>query len=255
MKVLDLFAGIGGFSLAAHWMGWETVAFVEIDPFCQKVLKKNFPNTPVYGDIKNFDGTEYNGTVDLICGGFPCQPFSDAGFKMGKNDDRYLWHENIRVIRKVKPRWVVSENVFGLVTMDDGAILGEILTSLENEGYKPEVFIIPACAVGAPHKRNRVWIVAYSGSIEQNAIISKDCKTENIGRKPEKWSEAWEQFKLVAGIGHSQFGFYNGYNIEPCVVRSNDGVSDRMDRLKSLGNAVVPQVVYEIFKAIEGIEI
>lgn len=110
MKLLDLFAGIGGFSLAAHWMGWETAAFVEWDAFCQKVLKKNFPNVPIFGDIKEFDGTQFTGTVDLICGGFPCQPFSHAGKRKGKDDERYLWKEMLRIIRQIKPAWIVGEN-------------------------------------------------------------------------------------------------------------------------------------------------
>lgn len=162
MRVLDLFAGIGGFSLAAHRMGWETIAFVEWDDFCQKVLKKNFPNVPVYGDIKEFDGTQYNGTVDLVCGGFPCQPFSTAGRRKGKNDDRYLWKEMRRVIREVQPAWVVGENVAGIISMDDGRVLEEILSDLEGEGYAVQPVIIPAAALGAPHRRDRIWIIANS---------------------------------------------------------------------------------------------
>lgn len=165
MRILDLFAGIGGFSLAAHWVGWETAAFVELEKFPQQVLAKNFPNVPIYGDIKEFvyeREQERIGTVDLICGGFPCQPFSSAGKRNGTNDDRYLWPEMLRVIREVKPAWVVGENVAGLLSMDGGAVFEEICTSLEDEGYTVQSFVLPAISVGAPHRRDRIWIVAHS---------------------------------------------------------------------------------------------
>lgn len=165
ITMLDLFAGIGGFSVAGHSMGWQTSGFVEWDRINQLRLKKNFPGVPVFGDIRSFDGkkfVEQYGTVDLICGGFPCQPFSAAGQRSGKADDRYLWPEMLRVIREVKPAAIVGENVAGLVTMDGGAVLDEICTSLENEGYTVEIpFILPAIAAGAPHRRDRIWIVAY----------------------------------------------------------------------------------------------
>jgi DNA (cytosine-5)-methyltransferase 1 len=156
----SLFSGIGGFEIAAQWMGWENVFQVEIDKFCQKVLTKNFPNTDKHLDIFNFDGTEYRGTVDIISGGFPCQPFSIAGKRNGSGDDRHLWPQMLRVIRNVQPTFVVAENVSGLLTIEDGMVFEQVCLDLENEGYEVWTYRIPACAVNAPHRRDRVWIVA-----------------------------------------------------------------------------------------------
>lgn len=201
MRHLDLFAGIGGFSLAARWMGWETVAQVEWDAWCQKVLAKNFPDALRFGDIVEFNnklengeditysesgksgqsqtrdggqdisgrseetyGKLFIGRIDIITGGFPCQPFSHAGKRKGVSDERYLWPEMLRTIRILKPSFVVGENVAGLVSMDNGKTLDSILADLENEGYEVESFIIPACAVGAWHRRDRIWIIAHIDS-------------------------------------------------------------------------------------------
>lgn len=160
MRHLGLFEGIGGFSLAARRMGWTTEAWVEIDPFCQKVLNKNFPNSKGYGDIKTFDGTPYNGKIDIITGGFPCQPFSVAGNRKGTADERSLWHEMLRVIREIEPSFIVAENVRGLLTISNGLVFERICLDLEDEGYQVQAVVVPACAVGAPHRRDRVWIVA-----------------------------------------------------------------------------------------------
>ena len=160
VKHASLFSGIGGFEVAAQWMGWENVFSVEIDKFCQKVLAKHFPNTDKHLDIFNFDGTEYRGTVDVISGGFPCQPFSIAGKREGTSDDRHLWPEMLRVVRNVQPSFVVAENVSGLLTIEDGMVFEQVCLDLENEGYEVQTYRIPACAVNAPHRRDRVWIVA-----------------------------------------------------------------------------------------------
>jgi len=162
MKVISLFAGIEGFGLAAHKVGWDVVASVEWEQFPQLVIKKNFPNTEIHGDIKQFDGRKYRGTIDIICGGFPCQPYSLAGKRKGKDDDRHLWPEMLRVIREVQPTWVIGENVPGLVNWSEGVVFEEVQSNLEAEGYEVQSFILPAAGVGAPHKRDRVWIVAYS---------------------------------------------------------------------------------------------
>lgn len=162
MKHLGLFEGIGGFSLAARWAGWETPVMVEWNPYCQAVLKKNFPDATIFGDIRQFDGTAYAGQIDIITGGFPCQPFSHAGKREGTDDDRYLWPEMLRIIREVEPALVVGENVAGILTMDGGRVFAGILADLENEGYSTEVYLIPAVGVGAPHRRDRVWIVAHA---------------------------------------------------------------------------------------------
>ena len=163
LRMIDLFSGIGGFTLAAQWV-WgdllETVSFVEKDPFCQKLLTKNFPGVPIHDDITTFSGAG-RGTIDLVCGGFPCQPFSVAGKQKGSEDDRYLWPEMLRVIREAQPRWVVGENVTGIINM----ALDDVLSSLEDEGYTTKTFNIPAVGADAKHFRKRIWIVAHSTSI------------------------------------------------------------------------------------------
>lgn len=164
VKILDVFAGIGGFSLAAHWLGWQTVAFVEKDEFCQKVLRKNFGDIPIYDDIRTFSGKPFRGRVDIITGGFPCQPFSVAGNQKGSSDERHLFPEMLRVIGEVEPSWVVAENVRGLLGIESGETFDEICSSLENLGYAVQTFCIPACAVNAPHRRDRLWIVAHADS-------------------------------------------------------------------------------------------
>jgi DNA (cytosine-5)-methyltransferase 1 len=186
MRILDLFAGIGGFSLAGHWMGWQTAAFVERDKFCQRVLAKNFgarafepsgdkkrdltfeiwnfieenDGAPIFDDIFDFSEKPFRGIVDIVTGGFPCQPFSAAGKRKGRADERHLFPEMLRVIREVKPRWVVAENVRGLLSIESGAVFAEVVSSLEGEGYEVITFCVPASAVGAPHRRDRLWIVA-----------------------------------------------------------------------------------------------
>jgi DNA (cytosine-5)-methyltransferase 1 len=201
--MLDLFSGIGGFSLAARWTGQiETVAFVEIDTFCQKVLKKHWPDVPIISDIREVTGdrlreiiadtvgtgNQYapdaarellNGSwntgpgrgtepsdcnIDILTGGFPCQPFSCAGKRKGTEDNRFLWPEMLRVIREVEPTWVIAENVRGLLSIDNGVVFEKCCSDLEALGYEVQPFVIPACAVNAPHRRDRVWIVAHSTS-------------------------------------------------------------------------------------------
>jgi len=297
-KILDLFAGIGGFSLAAHWMGWKTVAFVEWDKYCQKVLKKNFPNVPVYGDIKEFDGSEHKGQVDIITGGFPCQPFSTAGKRKGRKDERYLWPEMLRIIRETKPTWVVGENVPGITSMDNGKVLEQIYLDLESEGYAVQPFIIPALAVGTWHRRNRIWIIAYlsiendgrysrkqkEGQEQQPGICIKQSTITDTSSQQNKRQYKEGFFNFITrgdktncypefkGLERKDWlesaeGFESGYRrtewekhwIETAtrICRVNDGIPRRMDRtnrLKSLGNAVIPQLVYEIFRIIEQYE-
>jgi len=156
---LDLFSGIGGFALAAKWNGFRTVGFCDNEPYAQAVLKKHWPDVPCHKDIKELRGEPHAG-VTLLTGGFPCQPFSCAGKQRGKKDDRYLWPEMLRVIREAQPRWIIGENVAGIVNM----ALDQVHTDLEAEGYEVESIIIPACGVDAPHRRNRVWIVANAKS-------------------------------------------------------------------------------------------
>ena len=159
----SLFSGIGGFDLAAQWMGWNNIFQVEKDDWCRKVLAKNFPKTERFADIKDFTGYEYTNRIDVISGGFPCQPFSVAGQRKGKDDDRYLWEEMLRVIGTIKPTYVVGENVTGII----GLALDTVLSDLEAQDYTTETFIIPACSKNAWHRRDRVWIVAYANSIRR----------------------------------------------------------------------------------------
>ena len=165
MKVLDLFSGIGGFSYGLDQVGFKTVAFCEMDQYCKLVLQKHWKGVKIYNDVKELKGQEVikeHGTIDLITGGFPCQPFSIAGARKGTDDNRHLWPEMFRIIKELKPRWVIGENVRGIVSIQDGMVFENVCTDLEGEGYEVRAFNIPAAGVGAPHKRERIWIVANS---------------------------------------------------------------------------------------------
>lgn len=333
-KHIDLFSGIGGFALACRWNGIETVQFVEIDPFCQKVLNKNFPGVPIHDDIKTF---KYDGDPPFILtGGFPCQPFSCAGKRRGKEDDRYLWPEMLRVVSEAKPRWVIGENVAGFINMG----LDQCVSDLENQGYEVQAFVIPACAVGAPHRRDRVWICAHavngkhgtsrgqdgetdslqginrpslcsrglertdshatdtkesereqSGgtrsrregftngcesftdteskqthTTEQRGLHAKPCgkdsdvtHTGNQGLQGSKWPGSHEQRQAAHGSIAERNNTWDEPWLEVAarLCRVDDGLPRRMDRanrLKALGNSIVPQVVAEIILAILNIE-
>jgi DNA (cytosine-5)-methyltransferase 1 len=173
MKHLGLFEGIGGFSLAARWAGWQTVAWCEWDDFGQKILSYHFPNAEKHGDITKSDFTKYRGKVDIITGGFPCQPYSVAGKRLGTDDERHLWPEMLRAIREVQPRWVVGENVSGIVNWNGGVVFEQVHIDLENEGYEVQAFVLPACAVNAPHRRDRVWFVAYKNTVRNGRTSNK----------------------------------------------------------------------------------
>lgn len=230
MRHLDLFSGIGGFALAAQWMGWETVQFVEIDKFCQKVLNKNFPNVPIHGDIKTFDGSKYRGTVDIITGGFPCQDLSVASSngKKGFNGEKSgLYKHIIRLIRETKPTHVVIENVYGLVAQDNGEALETLCTDLAIEGFETIPLVLYASSFGANHHRPRFF--SYS-------------------TRERNWLPPW---KIQAGRNIIKYGDW--WSCEPGIRRMDDGVPNRVDRIKSLGNSVVPQVAFEIFKAIDSV--
>ena len=279
MKVLDLFSGIGGFSLGLERAGMETVAFCEIDKFCQKVLNKHWPNVPIFEDVRSLD---YDGTVDVICGGFPCQPFSVAGKQKGKEDDRHLWPAMFSLIQKYRPNWVIGENVAGLVNMG----LDDVLTDLESEGYTVRTFVIPACAINAPHRRDRVWIVGYSehdgpltstergefnktsnnhtqgqNKASQSTGASKSANNEAMADTLREGLQGFRGFDEIIEDAR-QKGFSRGgvggskewSEIASRVCRDDDGVSNRMDRLKSLGNAVVPQIPEIIGRAIMEID-
>ncbi|MDP1711012.1 MAG: DNA (cytosine-5-)-methyltransferase [Candidatus Nanopelagicaceae bacterium] len=234
IKHLDLFSGIGGFALAARWAGLETVAFCEKDEFCQKVLKKHWPDVPIYDDIKDFNGKEYKG-VDLLTGGYPCQPFSEAGKRKGEADDRHLWPEMLRVIEQARPAFVIAENVIGHVTLG----LDKVLNDLEREGYAARPLVIPACAVDSPHRRDRVWIVAYAESKRCNNGDDSKNKRE-ADRKKHPFTDKSGYFNWLET---------RRWACEPSVPRVVNGLPDRVDRNRSLGNAIVPQLAYAVIHA------
>jgi DNA-cytosine methyltransferase len=183
LKLLDLFSGIGGFSLGLESTGYfQTIAFVEKDKFCRQVLQKNFNNIPIEEDIRNVRGSNY--AADVITGGFPCQPFSVAGKRKGTADDRYLWDETIRVIAECKPRWFIGENVEGLININNGMVLRQVQTDLEEQGFQVQCLVIPAAGIGAWHQRKRIWIVAYSDSNRHsNKIRGSSTKEERISQE------------------------------------------------------------------------
>jgi DNA (cytosine-5)-methyltransferase 1 len=177
MRHGSLFSGIGGFDLAAQWMGWDNVFHCEWNPFGQKILHHYWPNAIQYHDITKTDFSVHRGTIDILTGGFPCQPYSMAGKRLGKEDERHLWPHMLRAIREIRPRWVVGENVLGLVNWNGGLVFDEVQADLEAEGYEVQPYVLPAVAVDAPHRRDRVWFVAYS-----SAIIAG----QKVGRGDEK---------------------------------------------------------------------
>lgn len=250
MKMLDLFSGIGGISLAAEWTNAiETVAFCEIEPFCQKVLKKHWPDVPIFDDVKKLNRQALidsgvlheTGTIDIVAGGFPCQPFSIAGKRKGKEDDRDLWPEMFRIISEIKPTWVVGENVANFVNME----LERTLIDLENEGYETQTFVIPACGVNAKHQRYRTFVVAYTDSKRNDSE-----KEYRVDRDRTKDMQEWKQSQCKPTDKIKTYVSRSTWRDEPGVGRMVDGLSNRLDRCRSLGNAVVPQQIYPIFEAI-----
>ena len=275
----SLFSGIGGFELAARWCGFTNVFSCEIEPFNRRVLHHHFPESELHDDIKEMDATQYYGRVDIISGGFPCQPYSVAGKRLGKEDERHLWPEMLRIIREVAPAYVVGENVRGLVNWSTGMVFEEVCSDLEAEGYDVQPFILPAAGVGAPHKRDRIFFVAYSndrragyevsagrdefaGGFERNATnancagVSRQSANSITSKKTRQGGQG------VASAG--DFGGFGGWQKFPTqspVCGGNDGLPGELDgitfskwrneSIKAYGNAIVPQVALQIFKAIE----
>lgn len=247
MTHLSLFTGIGGLDLAAEWAGIETVGQCEWADYPTKVLEKHWPDVPRWRDIRSLTKESFHErtglrTVDVISGGFPCQPFSVAGKRRGSEDDRYLWPEMLRVIEELRPRWVVGENVAGIVNM----ALDTVLSDLEAKGYTAGAFIIPACAVGAPHRRDRIAIVANAGSIGYKGTKRLSENIEKIVTGTTRTYRTIAQFP--DGNDWMQRARESGF------LRRNNGIPHRLDRLRSLGNAVVPQQFYPIFQAIAEVE-
>lgn len=305
MRHGSLFSGIGGFDLAAEWMGWENVFHCEWNEFGQKVLKHYWPNAISYGDITKTDFTIHRGGIDIITGGFPCQPFSMAGKRKGTEDERHLWPEMLRVIREIQPRYVVGENVSGLINWDGGVVFEQVQADLETEGYEVQAYILPACGVNAPHRRDRVWFVAHTqlhghddgtATTEQCGVVADtdelngDLSGFRAG-KISQFKEAGVCNDIVAytnsgigckgGVHKTQPGeatrhtgtrnarsyernTWDNFQTQPPVCCGNDGIPSglagitvskhRNESIKAYGNAIVPQVVYQIFKAIEKFE-
>ena len=327
MKHASLFSGIGGAELAASWMGWDNIFHCEINPFGRRVLDFWFPKSKSYEDITKTDFREWRGKIDVLTGGFPCQPFSQAGKRKGDTDDRYLWPQMLRAIKEIRPTWVVGENVAGIVTMVESCeevemgraddifeeniiyrkeqefTIERICKDFEREGYSVQPIVIPACAVGAPHRRDRVWFIAHANG--DGYISSRPCERikeqNNEAPQQNKRGFSSERINGLSGLQQSitdtncngliecngeyekqsdkrrlnalndikqmftcsKIGKTNKWKNFPTqspVCCGNDGISDRLDgitlpkwraeSIKAYGNAWVPQVAYEIFKAI-----
>jgi DNA (cytosine-5)-methyltransferase 1 len=175
----SLFSGIGGFDLAAEWMGWDNKFHCDINPFSRKLCSFYWPKAESYEDIKTTDFRIWRGKIDVLSGGFPCQPFSTAGKRMGKEDERHLWPYMLQAIRDIRPKYVVGENVRGLLNWSDGLVLEEVYADLEGEGYEVETFVLPAVSVNAPHRRDRVWIIAHANSDARRSESSEGGRTES----------------------------------------------------------------------------
>jgi DNA (cytosine-5)-methyltransferase 1 len=286
----SLFSGIGGFDLAAEWMGWENKFHCEWNEFGQRVLNYYWPDAEVFTDITKSDFKKYANTIDVLTGGFPCQPYSSAGKRLGKEDERHLWPEMLRCIREVAPRYVVGENVRGLTNWNGGMVFDEVCADLENLGYQVAPFIIPASAVNAPHQRERVWFVAYSDSngfnqcdsehekyssktrfdafddLEPNAINTKRIGWNALANDDGKFKKTQKEKcrkQQFSGANSTQ-NWWRKFPSQSPVCSGDDGLPTELDRItfskwrnesiKAYGNAIVPQVVYQIFKAIEEYE-
>ena len=286
LRHLDLFSGIGGMALGLQRTGgFQTIGFCEIDPFCQKVLRKHWPDVPIHEDVRSINADGFRGTVDIITGGFPCQPWSVAGTKAGAKDDRDLWPEMVGLIEDIQPQWVIGENVRGFINEPLG--LQRSLTDLEGIGYQAVTFVIPAAACGAPHKRDRCWIVAHTrhgsrwniGSAEtgQDAQrertphhgqtarpsgepspvadtdsqrgcgrVSRRKDAEDVGQSPR--GEVTGRRHSLMRLDRMAYGL-SSWMDEPCP-RTATGQKQRAARLKGLGNAVIPQIPETIGYAI-----
>jgi DNA (cytosine-5)-methyltransferase 1 len=280
MRHGSLFSGIGGFDLAAEWMGWTNVFHCEINPFCNRVLKYHFPQSIGYENIKETTFSVHRGDIDILTGGFPCQPYSIAGKRLGKQDERHQWPEMLRAIREIEPTYIVGENVRGLPSWNEGVVLDEIYADLEAEGYEVGAFVLPAVGVNAPHRRDRVWIIASNtgsfgrGGRDQRST-SDQSEEQSLDQNIRQHGDAvWGK---AAGRGtnasHANSDSFAGGEInrrissawqefphKSAVCGGDDGLPRELDNItfskwrkesvKAYGNAIVPQVAFQIFKAI-----
>ena len=306
MKHGSLFSGIGGFDLAAEWMGWENVFHCEWMEFPRKVLDYHFPDADSHIDICKTDFTKYANKIDILTGGFPCQPFSIAGKRKGEDDERYLWGEMLRAIQEIKPRFVIAENVFGITNIDGGLVFEQVCLDLETEGYEVQPFIIPACAKNAPHRRDRCWFIAQNslfsrcvhGESNQEGTkirefrhtctrssdgiyLSKRVATNTIGIRYRRSSKTersnisrgkWQLEKNIGQHGNKVRGkikrhrphiggiYWQNFATQSPICGGDDGISRELDRItfskwrnesiKGYGNAIVPQIAYQLFQII-----
>jgi len=315
----SLFSGIGGPELAAEWMGWNNVFHCEINPFGKQVLNYYWPNSICYDDVKTTNFAIHRGTIDVLTGGFPCQPYSAAGLRKGKEDERHLWPYMLRAIQQIQPTWIVGENVRGIINWDGGLVFNEVQTELEAEGYEVQPFLLPASGVNAPHERYRTWFIAYSDNARTNNKMRGDKNGQAINERREKQPQyelrkndviantsctrqscakslggiaetkymgvnglsevrnatntgcserknglhgeesGWETTKF--GNSYTKFGAWSKFPItEPTIRSGNDGIPSelvgitvpkhRNESIKAYGNAIVPQVIHQIFKSI-----
>jgi DNA (cytosine-5)-methyltransferase 1 len=321
MKHGSLFSGIGGFDLAAEWMDWENVFHCEWNEFGQKVLKYYWQEAISYADITKTDFNVHRGQIDILTGGFPCQPYSVAGKRKGTEDSRHLWPEMLRAIREIQPTYIVGENVSGLINWNGGLVFDQVQIDLEVEGYEVQPVVFPAAGVNAPHRRDRVWFIAYSdsnghkpGGLREGGF--KEIQSESKGYQRQRiWNNAWgisetelitytessssegehkqrqgerklrgfnskddatnsdsgrqpgkEYRKEESGqfTGESISNYWQNFPTQSPICNGDDGLSQRLDTItfpkwrnesiKAGGNAIVPQVAFEIFKAIKEIE-
>ena len=264
LNVLDLFSGIGGFSLGLEATGkFKTIAFCETDRFCQKVLQKHWKDIPIHEDIKKLDGTKIK--ADVVVGGFPCQSFSIAGKQKGKDDERYLWDEMFRVIKEVKPRWIIGENVQNLINISNGQILQGIHNDLESQGFEVQTFNISASSQGAWHKRSRIWIVAANTECLGFSKRSKKSEKFEGEETSDKFNNSNQGSQFRATSNQMELSNTNikkqqtWWETESKLFGVPHGLSakldtNRNDRIKALGNSIVPQIITEIGKAIMAAE-
>jgi len=287
----SLFSGIGGFDLAAEWMGWNNTFHCEWMPFPRKVLNHYWPNSISYEDITKTDFSIHRGSIQILTGGFPCQPYSSAGKRLGKEDERHLWPHMLRAISEIKPTFVVGENVRGLTNWNGGVVFEEVCTDLESQGYTVQPILLPACAVGAPHRRDRIWFVASDtlrvrqherscNNEEQpnkrrfNALndtsenvkygIATNTESRRGGELHIKSATTGTQKSHNSFTGLFRISDKNNWNNFPTqhpICSGDDGLPTELDgitfskwrqeSIKGYGNAIVPQVAYEIFKVIQ----
>lgn len=239
---LDLFSGIGGFSLASESVGFKTIGFSEIDPYASSILKKHWPNVPNFGDIRNV-ALEKVGSIDLITAGFPCQPFSVSGERRGDSDERFLWPELVRVLSEIRPSFALFENVPGLLSIDGGRTFNRIMSDVVSVGYDCIWNLVPACAVGANHRRDRLWIVANTIGERWDLLDESGEKCKEVDNESTFETKDDQSFLSVAVEG-----FFPGEVGD--FKRNDDGLSEGVDRMRCLGNSIVPQVAQIFLKEI-----